>query len=58
MEVSFEYVPEHYVGEYPCAIIRIKKSDLTPKKESEIRESLGDLRCPKDYLETGSCRIS
>lgn len=40
MEVSFEYVPENYVGEYPYAIIRIKKSQLTPKLESVIMEHL------------------
>jgi len=40
MKVSFEYIPEYYVGEYPYAIIRIKESQLTPKVESEIKDLL------------------
>jgi len=40
MQISFEFVPEYYEGEYPYAIIRIKKSQLTPKIESEIREKI------------------
>ncbi len=44
MEIVFEYVPEHYVGNYPCATIKIKKSQHTPKIESEINEALENIR--------------
>ncbi len=44
METIFEYVPEHYVGRYPCATIKIKESQLTPKIKSEIEEKLGEIK--------------
>ena len=40
MKAVFEFVPEHYTGGYPVAIIRIKKSQLTPLLQSEIEEAL------------------
>jgi hypothetical protein len=43
MNISYEYVPENYVGNYPYAIIRLKKSQkedlqLISKIEEAIRE--------------------
>lgn len=43
MKVSFEYIPEHYSGEYPYAIVRIKESQLTPKVESKIKEIIEEI---------------
>jgi hypothetical protein len=28
MKITFEYVPEHYTGEYPYAVVRIKQSRI------------------------------
>ena len=40
MKVVFELVPEHYVGDYPIATVKIKESQLTPKVRSEIADAL------------------
>lgn len=44
MQVSFEHIPENYIGAYPYAIIRLKESQLTPHLESNIREALKDFK--------------
>lgn len=41
--VSFEFIPERFVGEYPYAVIRIKKSQLSPYVESYLREQIGNI---------------
>jgi len=38
--ISFEYIPEHFVGDYPCIVVKIKESQLTSKLRSEICECL------------------
>lgn len=59
MKVSFEYIPEHYVGKCPYAVIRIKESQLTAGLRSRIENSLSDetmedkeliLSMMKDYV--------
>lgn len=43
MDTSFEFIPEEYGGNFPYCVVRIKKSQLTPRLESFIRESIGNI---------------
>lgn len=44
MKVTFEYIPEHYTGEFPYAVIRIKQSQLTPNLQSSLEEQFDKIR--------------
>lgn len=37
-EIYFEYVPENYVGKFPSATIKLKKSQDTPRIRQQIKE--------------------
>jgi len=43
MDVSFEFIPEEYEGNYPYIVLRIKQSQLTPNLRSRIEEILNKL---------------
>lgn len=49
MDTSFEFIPEHYEGNFPYCVVRIKKSQLTPNLESKIREAIGNIKIGDDY---------